>query len=244
MNPEQQPVQGAPSPVPGPTPVPPPPPQPQQRPPQPEIPPEPKYSMGTPTYDPNYLDSIAPQPPAPSFFSGSFGKIFFLMLGLFVLAVSIIVAFSNKDNTADLQQMVVRLENFERTVDTVHKNLTSGNLKEINSRYKLWLADARTKGQKLLDIGGIKKTDYNRDMVKSERAYSEELDSKFEDARLSVRLHRVYTTTMVLEIEKLLNVFQKLKKNPSPQIREYADEAIKNAEPIKKEFSEYVDDGN
>ncbi len=254
MNPEQQnqnpgaptppPTPVAPPPNPAPTPTPPPAGPPPPRPRQPEMPAEPKYSTGQMSYDPNYLDSIAPQAPAPSFFSGSFGKIFFVMIGLFVLAVSLIVAFSGRDNTKDLQQMVVRLENMEKVVDSVHDDFKSNNLKTINVQLDTWLANNRREGQELLDLGGVQRTDFSKEMIRSEEAYASELEAKFEDARLSARLHRVYKTTIVIEIDKIINVFKKMQKNPSPQIREYAESAVKNVEPIQKQFDEFEDDGN
>ncbi len=233
MDPNQQPDQ---------TPIPPQ--QPAQAPPPPPPQQEPRYSTGTSSYDPNYLDSIAAAPPAQKFFSGSFGKIFFVMIGLFVLAVSLIVAFQGGDNTATLQQVAVRLDDMSRTTNTVQKNLTSNNLKEINTKFKVWIDNTERDAEGLLKLGGVKKTDYSKDMIRSEEALMKDLDAKFEDARLSVRLHRVYSTTMTLEIEKLISLFTKLSKNPSSKIQEFATNATKNVEPIKKEFSEYVDDGN
>ncbi len=232
MNPNEQPDQ---------TPIPPQ--QPAQAPPAP-LQQEPRYSTGTPSYDPNYLDSISAGPPAQKFFSGSFGKIFFIMIGLFVLAVSLIVAFSGGDNTATLQQTAVRLENMSRTAKTVQKNITSNNLSEINTKFEIWIDNTRREAEGLLKLGGIKKTDYSKDMIRAEEALMKDFDTTFENARLSVRLHRVYSTTMTIEIEKLITLFEKLSKNPSSKIREFAKTASDNVEPIKKEFSEYVDDGN
>lgn len=205
---------------------------------------EAKYSMGQLDYDPNYLDSIAPTAPPPKFFSGSFGKIFFLMLGLFGLAVSIIVATQGKDNTLDLQTATVRLELMEKTSKAVHKNLKSNNLSEINSNYQIWLNGAFHEAEELLAVGGVERTDYNKEMVKEEEAAATELDAKFEDARLSARLNRVYSTTMTIELEKLINLFTKMQKSGSGKIAEFAKKAVDNLEPIRKQFSEYKDDGN
>ncbi len=235
MNPQQEPNQ-YPQPDPPPRPTPAPPVVAQQE--------EPRYSTGTPAYDPNYLDSISAGPPAQKFFSGSFGKIFFIMLGLFALAVSLIVAFSGKDNTAILQKTSVRLENIARTTKTIQKDINSNNLKEINTKFNIWATNSQRDAEDLLKLGGVQRTDFNKEMVRTEEARIDELNSKFEDARLSVRLHRVYSTTMDLEIEGLLNLFATLSKNPSSKIRDFANTAVKNVKPIQKEFNEYVDDGN
>lgn len=166
------------------------------------------------------------------------------MLGLFALAVSLIVAFSGQDNTADLQQMSVRLDNIEKTADSIHEDIDSSNLRETNTQFRLWAADSKRRSEELLQLGGITRTDFNKEMVRAEEARAEEMNDKFEDARLSARLHRVYSTTMALEAEVLINMFTQLQKNPSSKIREYAANSIENLTPIKKSFSEFVDDGN
>ncbi len=216
--------------------------------PQPATPPQPPTAYSSQPqlgYDPNYLDSIAPAPPAPKFFSGSFGKIFFIMIGLLFLAVSIIIAFSGKDNTADLQQMAVRLDNLNKTTNIVHKNLRSSNLSTVNSNYRLWIADSKRQAEELLSLGGVKKTDYSKDMVAEENTLMIELDEKYEDARLNAKLERIYSSSMASETEKLLNLFNVMaRKNKSEKIREYAENASKNLEPLHKSFDEFVDDGN
>ena len=257
MDPNQQPnipPTGGPEPQPQTQPFPPQPqPAPQQptyaapQPVQPVMPQTPtSYTAAPPqTYDPNYLDSIAPPPAPPKFFSGGFGKILFGLLGLFVLAVSLIIAFSGKDETADLQQVAVRLDNFALTTKTVQKNLKSNNLSNTNSNLQIWITGQKSEAEALLKKGGVKKTDYSKTMVASEKKLSDDLDAKFEDARLSARLNRVYATTMASETEKLINLLNTMaKKNKSKQIRDYAKNASTNLQPIQKSFDEYTDDGN
>lgn len=228
-----------------------PPQQPQPTPsPQPQQPgyPQPPSTYGPaqqPNYDPNYLDSIAPPPPRPGFFSGSFGKIFFIMIGIFVFAVSIIIALSGQDQTADLQQVTVRMDNMSKTAKTVQKNFKSNNLSSTNTNFQLWLSGNLTTAEDLLAKGGVKKTDYNKDMVAKEKKLIEDLDAKFEDARLNAKLNRVYASTMAGETEKLINLLNTMsKKSKSPQIRDFAKNASNNLKPLQESFSEFVDDGN
>lgn len=196
-------------------------------------------------YDPNYLDSIAPPPPPPKFFSGSFGKIFFGMLFLFVIGVSLIIAFSGKDNTADLQQIAVRLDNFSRTTKTAQKHFRSSNLQAINSKLMIWMTSAQKDAEDLLKQANVKKIQYNKQMVAKEKALATELDDKFEDARLSARLERVYSGTMAAETEKLMNLYNTMaKKSGAKAIREYAKNASANLKPLHDEFDNFVDDGN
>lgn len=251
-----------------PAPQPVPPPQPEQLPPQPFQPaqpaqpqvvaPQPVYSQPiqpqapvsypatpAPNYDPNYLDSIAPPPPRAKFLSGGFGKIFFILIAVFVLAVSLIIAFSGKDNTADLQQVAVRLKNFSFTTKSVQKYLKSSNLSSTNSNLQIWITNSQREAEDLLGKAGVKKTEYNKTMVASEKKIAADLDAKFEDARLSARLDRVYASTMAAETQKLINMYNTMaKKSGAKAIRDYAKSASANLTPIQKSFDSYVDDGN
>lgn len=213
---------------------------------QPSVPQTPSsYSTPSQTYDPNYLDSIAPPPQQSKFLSGTFGKVFWILLGVFVFAVSLIIAFSGKDETADLQQMSVRLDNFTKTAKTVQKNLKSKNLTSNNSTFQVWLVGNQTAAEALLKKGGVNKTEYNKTMVKSEAKIASDLDAKFEDARLGARLNRVYASTMASETQKMITMLNTMsKKNKSKQIREFAKTASTNLVPIQKIFDEYKDNGN
>jgi hypothetical protein len=205
------------------------------------------YGVGQPQmeYDPSYLDSIAPTQAHTSFLSGTFGKLFWVLLALFVLGVSLIIAFSGKDDTTDLQQIAVRLDNFSRTTKAVHKNLKSNNLLQIDGTFELWIAANKTAADDLLKKGGVSKTEYNREMVKSEKAYAAALDAKYEDARLAAKLNRVYANSMSAEAEKLVNMLNTMsKKSKSKQIRDYAKSARDNLASIQKNFDDYNDDGN
>ncbi|MDB5177266.1 MAG: hypothetical protein JWN75_934 [Candidatus Saccharibacteria bacterium] len=221
-------------------------PYPPQQPPAPVQSPT-AYPSATPqlAYDPNYLDSIAPPPPKASFLSGSFGKLFFVLIGVFVLAVSLIIAFSGKDNTADLQQIVVRLDDLSKTTKTVQKNLKSNNLSQTNTNLQIWMTNAQAEGETLLGQAKVKKTDYNKTMVASEKKIMTDLDAKFEDARLNATLGRVYASTMASETQKMINLYNTMaKKSKASAIREYAKNASANLTPIQKSFDSFKDDGN
>ena len=220
---------------------------PQQPPVQPPVPQPPSAYTAPPNanYDPNYLDSIATAPPQGKFLSGTFGKIFWILIGLFIFAVSLIVAFSGKDDTADLQQMAVRLDNFSKTTKTVDKNLKSKNLKNTNGTYMIWITGHKGEAEDLLKKGGVQKTKYNKEMIKKEASIASDLDAKFEDARLAGTLNRVYASSMAAESEKIINLLNSMaKKNKSKQIRDFAKTASENLVQTQKDFDSYTDDGN
>ena len=203
------------------------------------------YTAPAAEYDPNYLDSIAPAPPRPNFFSGSFGKIFFVMIGVFVLAVSLIIAFSGKDKTADLQQTTVRVTNFVQLTKNEQVYLTSDKLESTNSSFSLLLANAETDGTSLLKQAGVQKSQYSRTMVASEKKITTNLTSQFENSRLNADLNGDYARTMAAETEKLISLFTTMsKESQASKIRSYAKNLATNLAPIQKIFDDYVDDGN
>lgn len=219
----------------------------QPTPPQQPVMPQTPSSYMTPVqeYDPNYLDSIAPPPAQGKFISGTFGKVFWILIGVFVLAVSLMIASGGKDETADLQQISVRLDNFTKTAKTVQKNLKSKTLTSNNSTFKGWLVGNQTASETLLKKGGINKTTYNKTMVKNEAKLASDLNAKFEDARLSARLDRVYASTMAAETQKIINMLNSMaKKNKSKQIRDFASEASTNLTPIQKIFDGFNESVN
>jgi len=162
-----------------------------------------------------------------------------------VLAVSLIVAFSGKDKTADLQQVSVRLENMSKTAKTIQKSIKSNNLSATNSNFQIWLTGNQSAAEELLKQGNVKKTDYSKAMVASEKKMITDLDAKFEDARLNATLNRVYARTMAIETEKIGNMLSSMaKKSSSSKIREYAKNANTNLAAIQKAFDSFEDNGN
>lgn len=167
------------------------------------------------------------------------------MLGVFVIAVSLIVAFSGKDNTADLQQMTIRLTNMGLTAKTVQPNLRSNNLQSTNSIFQLWLTGNQVKAISLLKKAGVQKSQYNKQTVATEKGLATALDAKFEDARLNAILDRVYASTMAAETDKMITLFDIMsRESKAKPIREFAKTAETNLKPIQKSFKDYVDNGN
>lgn len=255
MDPNQQPHQPPQQPQPGSVPPQPTPQQgytaPSQQPqplPQPGFP-QPPSAYQAPTapqpFDPNYLDSIAPPPPKPALFSGSFGKIFFAMIFLFVIAVSIIVAASGQDKTADLQHLSVRLDNTQKVAKEQQKNFRSNNLKNLNSDFTAWLAGNFGESETLLQEGGVKKTQYDKKMVAEEKELADELKLKFEEARLNAKLNQTYANSMASQTEEITAMLNSMsKRSQSAKIREYAKRASENLKPIQERFQKYNDDGS
>ena len=223
-------------------------PQPTAQPtPGPAAPAPPSAYSATPqsNYDPNYLDSIAAAPPRAAFFSGSFGKIFFAAIGVFVLAVSLIIAFSGKDKTEDLQQVTVRVTNFVQLAKKEKPYLKSNKLSATNTSYTLLLTNAQADGEKLLGQAGVKKTQYSKKMVTTETKLSKDLTQKFEDARLNAQLDSTYARSMAAETQKLISLLNTMaNKSGAKAIRDFAKSLVTNLTSLQKSFDSYVEDGN
>lgn len=195
-------------------------------------------------FDPNYLDYIAAPPPQQKFFSGSFGKIFFIMLTLLFFAVGIIVAMQGKDKTEDLQQIVVRIENMKKVVEKVQPYIKSGDLRGTTGDLMLWTTNAQREGESLLKTAKVKRTQYNKKMVASEAALGKELTQKFEDARLNANLDRVFASTMAGETDKLKVMLNTMgKRSQAQKIREFGKTAASNLANYQKSLADYNDDG-
>jgi hypothetical protein len=217
--------------------------------PQPITPPASTYTQPVPNeysvapqqpYDPNYLDSIAPAAPRAKFLSGGFGKIFFILIAVFVLAVSLIVAFSGKDKTADLQQISVRVTNFATLAQTEQPHLKDAKLINTNTNFTIFLTNAGSNAESLLKTAGVKKQEYSKTMTASEKAITAKLTDKFTDARLNVELDSTYASTMAVETEKLIVLYTNMSKQSGAKaIRDYAKTAVTNLTPIQKTFSDF-----
>jgi hypothetical protein len=217
-------------------------------PPQPAATPPPSQPTGfgpqpATTYAVDYLDQIAPPPPSAKFLSGAFGKIVVILGVVFVLAISLIIAFGNQKNTASTEAMAIKLENLERVAKDTQKNLKSGKLTALNSRFDSWLTDTDRDAYDLLGKAGVKKTAIDKDATAKAVKSRTDLMTKFNDAKLNAELDRVYAREMSYQAQTIKNSLDDIvKKVPSKQIKDWAREASKNLVPIQKSFAEFTDE--
>ncbi len=208
-------------------------------------PPSPQPGFGpqpAPTYAVDYLDQIAPPPAKPGFLSGGFGKAVIALMAVFILAVSIIVAFGNQKKTADLEAIALRLDTLQPVAKNTHKNLKNGKLIAINSNYQIWLVNVNKDAYDLLAQAEVKKTDMDKKVKAAESAKKTELTEKFNDARLNANLDRVYSREMAYQADLLLTMYTQMsKQSEAKAIRDYAKTAISNLTPIQKSFAEFDD---
>lgn len=245
MYPNQQPQNNGqptgPAPQPQPQPYAPQPSYPQQ--PAPAQPQQPGYGpQPTPTYAVDYLDQIAPPPPQQKFFSGSFGKIFLLMIVLLLVGVGVIVASGGKSKTGDLELVTVRLENMQKVAKTEHKYLKSGDLTANNATLQTWFAGNASQGYDLLKQAGVQKNKIDKEITASEKAAAAKLTEEFYEARLNANLDRDYAREMAFQLQLIKTALDKMsKKSEAKAIREYAKSASTNLAPIQKSFADFDD---
>lgn len=167
------------------------------------------------------------------------------MIGIFVLAISIMIAFSGKDKTEDLQQTTVRITNFVQLAKKEKPYLKSSNLSATNTSFTLLLTNGQADGEKLLGQAGVKKTQYSKKMVADEKKLNTDLTQKFEDARLNAQLDSTYARSMAGETQKLITLLNTMaKKSGAKAIRDYAKSLAGNLTSLQKSFDNYTDDGN
>ncbi|MFZ1361267.1 MAG: hypothetical protein WAS27_04570 [Candidatus Saccharimonadales bacterium] len=220
-------------------------PQPYMPPPQAVLQSDPQPGFGpqpSPTYAVDYLDQIAPPPPRPNFLSGMFGKAVIILGVIFVLAVSLIVAFGNQKRTADLEKVAIRLENMQKITKSTHVNLKSSKLLATNSNYQIWIANATKDAWDLLGQAEVKRTKIDKKMIADEKDKRTELTDKFYDARLNATLDRFYAREMAYQTQLLVTDYTTMsKQSQAGAIRDYAKRAITNLTPIQKSFAEFDD---
>lgn len=219
-------------------------PQPLNYAPQPSTPPS--YDPRTPaqpTFAVDYLDQIAPPPPQASFLSGGFGKIIIAMAILFLVAVSIIVALGGQKKTADLEQVVSRLDNFQKVVQVTKNKLKNQKLRATNANFQTWIGSATNNGQSLLDKAGVQKNQMDKKMLSDEKTITDGLTSKFTDAALNANLDQVYANEMSYQAKLMIVLFSKMSKTSQAKaIRDYAKQAGNDLTPIQKQFEDFRND--
>lgn len=174
--------------------------------------------------------------------SGFFGKAVIILGIVFVLAVSLIVAFGNQRRTADLENMAIRLDNMKMTAKNTHKDLKNGKLLATNSNYQIWIANADRDAWKLLAQAEVKKTSIDKKMIAAESTKKTELTEKFTDAKLNANLDRVYAREMAYQTQLMITAYNKMSKvSEAKAIRDYAKSSAANLAPIQKSFADFDD---
>ncbi|RYF28790.1 MAG: hypothetical protein EOO17_03980 [Chloroflexi bacterium] len=214
---------------------------PQQQQPNNNYPQTPGYGpQPQPTYAVDYLDQIAPPPPRASFLSGSFGKILIILAVVLVFAISLIIALGGQKKTADTEAMAAKLENITRVVDEQQKEIKSANLSNTNGKLRLGLTNIERETLDLLARAEVKRSSWSKEEIAKQKALRTEMTEKFEDARLSANLDRVYAQEMAYQTELMINEFEIIaKKTPGQAFKDYSKSAIDNLKPINKEFAEF-----
>lgn len=196
-----------------------------------------------PTYAVDYLEQIAPPPPRKAFLSGGFGKIIVLLAVIFIFAVGLIVALGNQKKTADLERVTTRIENLRSLAKDAHVNLKNQTLRASNSTLQNWLGSASFEGYDLLAKAEVKKNRIDKKMIAAEKAATDKLKAKFDDAKLNANLDETYANEMAYQMQIILIDLQKMsKQSQAKAIRDFAKKSIDGLTPIQKKFATYEND--
>lgn len=136
--------------------------------------------------------------------------------------------------------MAAKLENITRVVDEQQKEIKSTNLSNANSNLKTQLTNLERETNELLVRAEVKKSSWDKEMVAEQKALRTDLTQKFEDARLSAKLDRVYAQEMAYQTEIMINELEVIgKRTPGQAFKDYSKSAIDNLKPINEAFANF-----
>lgn len=225
--------------------------QPPQWPPQPTAPtnPQPYPQQSTPITPPqqdysiDYLNQIS----APSkTSSGPNGKFLIgIIVGLLVLLglVGAFLVFGNRSTPMDkAANMLMRMQTLEKVAKSQHKHLRDGQLRSSNSSYTLFLTNAIRDLKEPLESAGVNVNKLPKSQRDAEKAVETELNTRFDDARLNVRLDNTYSREMNYQLDILHSMMVSIYSSTSSSaLKEYLETTEKNLAQVSESFEKVSD---
>lgn len=179
-----------------------PPSQPGQQSPQPQ----PEYSI-------DYLDQIsAPQKktiaPNPLLLLGVIG------VGILMIVGFAIVVFGSSGSTpiTKATDVYLRLQTLQKIASAQQRELRDNDLRSTNAAFSLYLSNTLRDINEPITKLGIQPEKIPKTTISKEAAYTTEINTKFEEAKLNVMLDRTYAREMAYQIGVLRNKITSLYK--------------------------------
>lgn len=171
-----------------------------------------------------------------------------IIVGLLAVVFFAVFLFTRQPSAQqDIIQLQLRLVTLQEVAEDQHKELSSSDIRETNSSYRLFLADAIQDIEEPMGNLGIEDPGKaaSKDKQATESAYGEELTAKFEDARLNAVLDRTYARDMAYELSVVRSMMQTLhSKTRSTSTKEFLESSDASLTPIAERFSEFSDDNS
>ena len=145
---------------------------------------------------------------------------------------------SSSGGTSPIQTLSARLVSTTNTVTSANKNIKNTKLRALNSSLNIYLSNTTRDLAPILVINKIDAKKPNKSITKAESNVA--MLAVLEDARLNAVYDRVYAREMNTQLEKILLLMNQINKTTkSSQTKTFLDNAIKNLEPIQKQFADY-----
>jgi hypothetical protein len=190
---------------------------------------------------PDYLDQIAPKSSKKRM---DFLRQKPLLTGFIILAAAIIITIvamivSNlSGGTKPIQTLSARLTSTSSTVKLANKTIKSSNLSDLNSSLNIILTNTTRDLQPILVLNKIVVSKIDKSITAAES--NTKMLATLEEARLNVRYERIYVIEMNTQLEKLLLLMNQIRSSTSSnKTKLFLDNAIKNIEPIQKQFENF-----
>lgn len=191
-----------------------------------------------PQYSVDYLNQIA-SPTQQSKMPKHFGLIA-IILGIMVLLTVAIFIFGTLTATEETTpiDVAVRLETLETVTRDSQENLSSGDLRSINSNLTLALTNSTRELEGFLGADAKAVTKLAKD-----NPQGAELNKTLEDANLNAVMNRTYPREMAYELEVTLLMIEELEKgNISKSFADYLAKTRADLEPLYEQLKAFNQD--
>jgi len=191
---------------------------------------------------PEYLNEIAPNTKKTGVDLILKKPILLVGIGLVVIIVFIMLATFvgnlSSSGTKPFKTLSARIDSTTKTATLAKKNIRNTKLRALNSSLSIYLANTARDFAPVLVINkiDIKKIDKN---ILAAESNTKTLAS-LEDARLNAIYDRVYAIEINTQLEKIAALMRQIKvSSKNAKTKLFLDSALKNLEPIQKQFEDY-----
>ena len=168
------------------------------------------------------------------------GKLFAVILGIMLLLSVGIFIFGTLNSTEEVSagDLGVRLKTLEQVTRDSQEDLTSGELRSLNSNLTIALTNASRDVTQFLgeDVASL-------DKLAKENPADDELRARLTDAELNAVMSRTYPREMAYELEVTLLMLDTLEKEYTNEaFLTYVEKTRSDIEPIYETLSTFNED--
>lgn len=185
----------------------------------------------------DYLDQIAPPPPAKHV---SRIAIICLIVGVLlavVFAIMMISSSQGPDFNSVAKKVTVRIDTLQSVTKEQQKHLTSNAIAEDNATLNSTLT---AMSSDLAVLTATKKKTKDKKLAAEEEAYRADLSKTLTDAYQRGTIDRVYTVHMTFELKTLKTMLVKLNKSSKKkEAKDFCQKSIDNIDAVLKLYAEF-----